>query len=334
MQVFSQYGDIRPQLWDSLVNRSAWATWFQTREAYLFYTRVSQEMTPFVFGVEEGAVLTGVIVGYVTKAQNAIKQFVTRRAIIVGGALLDEHITDEALAALLSVTRHELSRKAIYIEFRNLHDYSRWRDVFAAQGFDYLPHLNYQVDCSSDMPTIMARMARSRRWQIRKGVANGAQIVEAQSDDDVQAYYAILRDLYGHKLRRPLPSVDFFMHLYHSDNAKFLLVRYREMIIGGVVCPVLAHRAIYEWYICGLDTQYRQQYPSVLATYAVIEYAAQHNIPLFDFMGAGQPDMYYGVRTFKSRFGGTEIEYGRFLYVCTPYLYRLAKWVVRRLDSI
>lgn len=332
LRFFTQYQEINPQAWDALVERSAWATWFQTRAAYDFYSHMPHEMQPFVFGAEENGKLVGIVTGYITQECGAIRQFFTRRAIILGGVLLDEHISDEALSVLLSAIRSHLIHKAIYIELRNLHDYSRWKAVFAAQGFEYVPHLNFQVDCT-DSAAVWGRIKNNRRRQIRKGLAHGAYIAEAQSDSDVTAFYTILRDLYRHKVKTPLPSIEFFLRLYHEQYATFLLVKYQDSIIGGIVCPVLQGRALYEWYICGLDKQYRQQYPSVLATYAAMEYAATHGITSFDFMGAGTPDTPYGVRTFKSRFGGRQVENGRFLCICKPMLYRVGQAAMRLLHA-
>ena len=148
LHIYTRYSEIHPQAWDALAERSAWATWFQTRAAYDFYSRMPWEMQPFAIGTEENGVLVGIVTGYITQERNAIQQFFTQRAIIQGGALLDEHISDKALSALLAAVRGMLARKSIYIELRNLHDYSRWKSVFAAQGFDYAPHLNFQVDCT------------------------------------------------------------------------------------------------------------------------------------------------------------------------------------------
>ncbi len=328
LHIYTQYSDIPPQAWDTLAERSAWTTWFQTRAAYDFYSRMPEEMQPFVFGAEENGILVGIVAGYITRERNAVKQLFTRRAIIPGGALLDEHISDEALSTLLAATCWKLGRKSIYIELRNLHDYSRWKAVFAKQGFKYTPHLNFQVDCTNPA-AILGRMKSNRRRQIRKGLAHGAYITEAQSDSDVTAFYSILRNLYRHKIKTPLPSADFFLTLYRLGYAKFLLIKYQDCIIGGIVCPILEKQTLYEWYICGLDKQYRRQYPSVLATYAAIECAATHGISSFDFMGAGTPSTPYGVRTFKSRFGGVEVENGRFLYISKPWLYRFGKLAVR-----
>jgi serine/alanine adding enzyme len=50
-------------------------------------------------------------------------------------------------------------------------------------------------------------------------------------------------------------------------------------------------------------------------------------------MGAGKPDEGYGVREFKSKFGGELVEHGRFLFVCNPRLYALGKYIVKKLKS-
>lgn len=82
LRFFTQYQEIYPQAWDALVERSACATWFQTRAAYDFYSRMPHEMQPFVFGAEENGKLVGIVTGYITQECNAIRQFFTRRGII------------------------------------------------------------------------------------------------------------------------------------------------------------------------------------------------------------------------------------------------------------
>jgi lipid II:glycine glycyltransferase (peptidoglycan interpeptide bridge formation enzyme) len=74
-------------------------------------------------------------------------------------------------------------------------------------------------------------------------------------------------------------------------------------------------------------------YPSVVATYAAIEYAKQNGLPLFDFMGAGKPDIPYGVRDFKMEFGGHLVEHGRFLCVRKPLLYWIGELGVKILKN-
>ena len=104
-----------------------------------------------------------------------------------------------------------------------------------------------------------------------------------------------------------------------------LLVKYEDRIIGGILSPVFTDKVIYEWYVCGLDQEFRHVYPSVLATWAAMDYALQNNIARFDFMGVGVPDRDYGVRDFKSKFGGELVNYGRFGRVNNKLLYAITE---------
>ena len=347
------YSDIEPAAWQSLVAQSPYATWFQTSEAYQFYASNPKEMIPFAYGIERDGELRAVVVGYFTKEKSALKQFFTRRAIIIGGPLLAEDATDAEVAALLKAvkeckveslkfkgtedsiaeipapTPYTLHSTPIYIETRNFHDYSRWRHVFEQCGFAYQPHLNIQVAC-----TATHTMSEQRNRQVKKAMKNGGKIVEPQSEQEIREWYHILKQLYRHKVRTPLWSEEFFLQFYRNGVGKYLLVKYEGKVIGGMMCPVFAGKAIYEWYVCGLDEEYKEQYPSVMATYAAIEYAKQHGLPIFDFMGAGVPDKPYGVRDFKREFGGEVVEYGRYLHIRKLLLYKIGKWGVKLLKML
>ena len=319
------YSDIDPAAWQSLVAQSPYATWFQTPEAYAFYASLPDELTPFTVGVDEDGQLMGVVVGYTTRETNPIKQLFTCRSIVIGGPLLDESISDNAVTALLCAVKR-VTRSSIYVETRNFHDYSRWRYIFEQCGFAYQPHLNIQVACTAEHT-----MSEQRQRQVKKALKNGVVIAEPQSEQEVCDWYQILRQLYRQKVRTPLWSEAFFLQFYRSGVGKYLLVKYEGKVIGGMMCPIFAGKAIYEWYVCGLDEEYKEQYPSVMATYAAIEYAKQNELPDFDFMGAGIPDQPYGVRDFKMEFNGEVVEYGRYLRIRKSLLYKIGKWGVEML---
>lgn len=326
MIIIRTYSEIDKQDWRLLAETSPLSTWFQTDEAYRFYQSVS-DMCAFVYGVMEEDKLVGVIVGYTTQEKCKLKQYFTARAIVVGGPLLDENISESALTMLLQTLKKQRG-EAIYIETRNLHDYSRWKTVFKANGFAYHPHLNIQVTCNA-----LHTMSEQRIRQVRKALKNGVVITEPQSEQEIRDWYQLLRQLYRQKVRTPLWSEAFFLQFYRHGIGKYLLVKYNGKVIGGMMCPIFAGKAIYEWYVCGLDEAYREQYPSVMATYAAIEYAKQNDIPMFDFMGAGVPDQPYGVRDFKMEFGGEMVEHGRYLHIRKPLLYKIGKWGVKILKS-
>ena len=325
------YPDIDPQQWQALVEQSPYATWFQTKEAYEFYASLPEEMTPFAVGIEENGHLAGVIVGYTTQEKNPIKQLFTARSIIIGGPLLDEHISSDAISALLVAVKR-VTKNSIYVETRNFHSYAHWQSVFETNGFTYQPHLNFHVDTSS-MELVESRLGKNRKRDIKTSIRDGATIIENPTIEQVRVYYALLKQLYTTKIKTPLFSWDFFANLHAHPNGRFILVELNGEIIGGTVCVELPERCLYEWFVCGRDGEWKSIFPSSLATYAGIRYAAEHGCSRFDMMGAGKPDEAYGVRDFKARFGGEQVEHGRYLCIRKPLLYQMGKLGVKLLKK-
>ena len=147
-------------------------------------------------------------------------------------------------------------------------------------------------------------------------------------------YYIILKRLYKTKVKTPLFPEAFFHALSKHPNGKMLLTMLNGKVIGGMVCVGLAGKCVYEWFACGEDGVYPHIYPSSYATYAGIRYAAEHGYPRFDMMGAGKPNESYGVRDFKAKFGGKEVEQGRFLAVNRILTYRLGTIIVKILKRL
>lgn len=324
---------IDPVLWSGLVKQSPVATWFQTREAYAFFESLSF-LEAFAIAVESDGQLKGLVAGYIQKDGGKIKQFFSRRAIIVGGPLLSDEITDQELSLLLSALIKKLQRKAIFIETRNFNDYSRWHSVFEQSRFDYEPHYDVQVDTSS-MELVNSKLDRNRRRNIKKALDNGVVIDEKPSTEDLRKLYSMLEELYSTKVKTPLFPFEFFEKLNKIPSSRFFLAKNAEgQLLGGLICVELEQRAVYAWLACGDDYNYKSLSPSVMVNYAGVSYAAREGIPRFDFMGAGKPDDGgYGVRDFKLKFGGDLVEYGRYVHVCNRLLFSIGKMAVRILKK-
>lgn len=334
--------------WAALVRGSRTGTWFQSREAYDFFAGMPELFQPFAVGVVrqepdgECSELRGVCVGYVTVEKNPLKQFFTRRAIIYGGPCLADDATGEEAETLMNGVAQGLENGEwrlehdgpIYIETRNFNDYSRWREAFERAGFAYKRHLNFHVDCT-DKAQMDRRLSDTRAKQIRRARRAGVEVEELEIGDwrlVIEEWYAILREMYRTKVKTPLWPVEFFISAYERGVAKYRMVKYEGQVIGGLMM-VKDDKCVYEWFVCGQDMTQERQYPSVMATYAGMEYAHEHGIPRCDFMGAGEPDIPYGVRDFKERFGGEKVEHGRFLHVCKPLLYAVGTIGVRMMKK-
>ncbi len=74
-----------------------------------------------------------------------------------------------------------------------------------------------------------------------------------------------------------------------------------------------------------------EQYPHSVdeVRWAGIQWAKENGCARYDMMGAGEPGVPYGVRDFKSEFGGEMVEHGRFLCVNKQLLYKIGATVVK-----
>lgn len=297
--------------------------WFQTNECFEFYSSLSF-LEPFKYEIKRGDEIKGRIVGYIQKDGSKIKQFFSRRAIINGGPMLTDDISNEEIQTLLSTCKASLKNKVIYVESRNFSDYSRHKELFQDCGWMYEPHYNFHIDTSSS-GIVEAHLGKSRKRDIRTSLRDGATFGEAQSIYEVKNLYIILSRLYATKIKTPLFPWEFFEKLYYASWGKIFVVRFEGRIVGGTIC-VCGEDTVYEWFACGEEGISKSVFPSTLATYSGIKYAAENGAIRFDMMGAGTPnDGGYGVRDFKAKFGGELVEHGRFRCILNKPLYLIGK---------
>lgn len=300
---------------------------FFQSDAYYTFLGITGLFEPFRYEVSRDGNLIGRIEGYIQSDGGALKRFLSRRAIVNAGPYFADGIREEEIESLLSQCICGLRGRAIYIETRNFRDYSAYRTCFEEAGFVYEPHYDFIVD-TSDPDAMEERMGKSRKRDVKTSIKNGASVDLNPSLEDVTAFYRVLEDLYKTRVKTPLFPLSFFEELYKSSFSKFILVRYEGEIVGGTVC-VFDEDTVYEWFACGKDGVYKNVYPSTVATYHGIRFAADNGFKRFDMMGAGAPgDGGYGVRDFKAKFGGELVEYGRFRYVANKPLYAFGKWAV------
>jgi len=313
--------------WSEFVYDHPYGNIFQTPEMFDFFESVPNYSPEIVAVTDKQDNIKALVVAVLQKEGNGLKGFLSRRAIIFGGLVIDEK--DPETEAYLEILLRELDiilkNKSIYIEFRNFNDYSKFKKIFTRCGYEYRAHINFHIDCI-DEAEMLKRISSTKRRQIRNSLKNGAEIIIAKSEDEIFQFYNILKILYKKKVKKPLPCKEYFINFFKNQNlGKYLLIKYKDKIIGGIMCPILNNRVIYEAYVAGEDRKYKKIYPSILATYAAMDYAVKNKIKRFDFMGAGKPDQDYGVREFKSKFGGKLVDFGRFERINNKFLYFIGK---------
>ena len=332
MKFLNTVSQIDKTQWDALVRSSSVASFFQTCECYDFYAELSF-IEPFAFAITQNDDLQAVAIGYIEQnGFGGVKNF-TKRAIIQGGILFKNDIKNDVINAFLNEIVKNIHKKAIFLEIRNFNDFSQWKTDFEKAGFLYQKHFNIFVQ-TSDKEEVKCNLSPSKRRQLKIAQRNGSQIEQITNTDEIAEFYSCLKKLYKTKIHTPIFPLNFFVTLAQKDYGKIFAVKKNQKIIGGIAVVTFSGKVVYEWFVCGNDREFRTNYPSVVATWTGIDFALQSNIPKFDFMGAGVPDKPYGVREFKSKFGGKQVEFGRFCYVFSPFKYKLGKLGIKILKIL
>jgi serine/alanine adding enzyme len=316
--------------WTDFISNHPNATVFQSPDLYI-HLKKSANYEPVVVGLaDDDNNLIGILSGFIIREFKGLLGTFYSRVIVHGGPLiLPEHDeTAESCRRLLKAFIDLVRTRSIIIQFRNHYDLTQFQDTFEQNGFIFREHLNLIVDTNSS-ESVTKNISKSKLRQVKKSIEAGAVIVPAGSSEDIREFYFILKDLYRHKVKKPLPPLNFFEDFYESTREDklgvVLLVKFGGKVVAGMVCPITPGKVMYEWYVCGKDKEFRQIYPSVLITWGAIDFAIKNNIPLFDFMGMGSPYKEYGVRNFKTGFGGKIVNFGRYTRINNRFLFNIAK---------
>lgn len=321
---------------DKFVLNHSNGNFFQSLQAHEFFELVENHK-PFMFAVIDGEEVLGVLNGVVVNNGKNIKKYMSRRAIIWGGPLINEKKEfkkkNEIVSLLLTHLNMYCKKETMYTEFRNFYDMSEFKEVFSDKGFKYKQHLNYIVSLEN-YENNYNKLKKDKRYELKKSKENGLSYKIAENVREVRKYYEILKELYSVKVKKPLNNFDFFRTFFETKELGIIiLVMFKCEVVGGVVCPIFKN-TIYELYEAAEDIKQKHIYPNVLATYSPIEYGLLNGLKYYDMMGAGKPEEKYGVRDFKSKFGGEMVEYGRFVNVNKPFLYKAGKIGLKLINKI
>ncbi|MCK9451401.1 MAG: peptidoglycan bridge formation glycyltransferase FemA/FemB family protein [Bacteroidales bacterium] len=313
---------------DHFLDGQAFKTVFQSPSFFGFYKDVAYYEPIYLLARDKEGHLIGVLLAVIIREGNGILGFFSRRCVVYGGPIVKD---DDAtvLNLLLSKLNKAVRRKALFTQFRNFREWpNEIEELFAENGYVLRDRLNSLVELQKTA-AVAAQFSPSRRRQLKKAMKAGAEVAEAQSLQEVDALYALLTKLYTDKVKKPLPTKQFFHHFYKTVVAvgagTILLVWHDKQLIGGIVAPITKGYSISELYVVGLDQAFPDLYPSIVATWAAMDYGRRNGLLYFDFMGLGKPDVAYGVRDFKLRFGGSRVNYGRFAKRNYKLLYGIAE---------
>jgi serine/alanine adding enzyme len=323
--------------WRELVARHPLSNIFHTPEMFQVYARTKHHKPELWAAIDDGkpvALLLPVTISLWGGRLGSL----TARTVSHGSVLYDPGDASHAALSLLLNSYKARARKAtLFTELRNVCNLDGIQPFLNDCGFLYEQHLNYLIDLDRSPKALFAAIGSRTRKNIRHALnQRHITIEEAKDPGQISLCYRLISQTYS-RAKVPLPDRSLFDAafeiLYPKGMVKFLIAYFGKTAVATSV-ELLFKDVIYGWY-SGLNREYSAYLPNELLIWHILEWGATNRFKIYDFGGAGKPNQEYGVRRFKSKFGGQAVCYGRNTWVSRPgltalstFLYNLTRRIV------
>ena len=229
------------------------------------------------------------------------------------------------LSALLEVHDKQVSKDTLFSEIRPISDAGPERQALQRSGYQHCDYFNYVQDLEEGMEGLGKRAKKVKR-KVDAALRRGAEVrrVPANAEAVDRAYHLIACSYQRAKV--PLAPIEMFqaMQSHLPDGA--LQIRelwWQGRMVAAAIGLIFKNR-FFAWYNGTVR-------PQGLASTAVLVWdeltqACDLGLRYYDFGGAGWPDESYGPRTFKSRFKGNLVNYGRYRKINSKLKMNVAKY--------
>lgn len=323
IKIITNVDEIDKKKWDEFVFNHPLGSIYQTPHIYDIFKN-TKNYQPIVIFSKNNNKISGVLLAVeINEGAGIISNF-TSRSIIIGGPLAIDN-DEKILISLLSEYEKILSKKVIYTEIREIFELP-FQSLLLKHGYQIEKRLNILVDLSKTEDELWYDMHPKRRNDIKRAEKRGITVKVIEEYDEIIESYEILKDVYK---RAGLPLADrslfinCFSNLYKNGYCKFLGAYYNQDLIGTIVTLCYKDRVI-DWY-AGSNKENQNKNPNDLLPWRAFIDAKNSGYKIFDFGGAGKPDVAYGVRDYKKKFGGSFIELNRYKKIHKPFLMSIGK---------
>ena len=324
-KIIKEIGELDKNKWGEFVYDHPCGNIFQTPEMYEVYENTKNYEPVFLAVVNGKGEILATLLAVIQKEYSGFLGDFTARSIIFGGPLIKNNDAD-VLDYILKEYDEIIKKKVIYSQFRNMWDWGDSKEIFVKNGFEYEEHLNIFVDLTKSEEELWKDVHSKRRNEIRRAKKEGTVFSIENNIESLKESYEILKEVYNNS-KLPLVDFSFFKNLFDISNEriglKIFVAKFESKIIGCLLALVYK-QTVYNFY-AGSMMKYYKKYPNDLIPWEIFIWAKHDGYKIFDFGGVGKPNVPYGVRDYKKKFGGKLVNFGRFEKIHKPFLYNIAK---------
>lgn len=319
---YSIVDNVPKDKWSDFINKHPHGCVFQTPEMFKVCKKAKYFEPIFLSVVDDGKQILGVLLAVIQKEHSGFWGKFSSRSIIIGGPLVKNDDL-EILYILLNEYKRRIKGKVVYSQFRNMRDWNFAKGVFEKLDFLYEDHLDILINLNKEKDELWSACSRDRKKSIKKGLSF-LTIEEIDMAKHIDAIYGLLVGVYN-RIKLPIPGKEYFWNacdILGGNGYLRTFGAFKNSNLIGVRIVLCYKELIYDWY-AGANDSFLEYRPNDVLPWHVLLWGKNKGFKTFDFGGAGKPNISYGVRDYKLKFGGKLVNFGRFELIHKPVLYRL-----------
>lgn len=310
--------------WNSYVAQHPKGTIFHSQAMIESY-RATQGYRPFAYAAcsTDGKIYALIVSTIVTLVGNWAKHFTSRSIQFAEPLFEDSELGHSAIAQLMEFHDQELGSSALFSEIRPIFDTTSTNDPLQKSGYQKLGYLNYELPLTSTEEELWKKLSRTCRGNIRISQKRGVTVERVFGKTSIDDFYELLSQSYAHS-RVPLVDKSLFHAVFNrlrQDQLRLYIAKQNDESIA-TSCFLVDRGRLYYWYAG------TQRIPGVYGMSCILWEAIREGAgtgnTMLDFCGAGWCGQDYGPGRFKSHFGGTLTNHGRYRKIFSQWKFRVA----------
>ncbi|MDY6266096.1 MAG: GNAT family N-acetyltransferase [Prevotella sp.] len=227
------------------------------------------------------------------------------------------------LDAVAKAFQHKL---CLFIEFSHISSKMFGYRDFRRHGFFPISWLHIRNSLHSMSPE--ERLSEQLLRTIDKGYTAGIVTREAETDDEVRAFWKMLKNYYRFKFHRYIPSESFCLCLERSSIGKVFVTLSHDKVIGGSIV-VYSDKDAYLWFVASKRKSHPLHHPDVMTVWHAIKSSFDRGMRHICFMNVGLPLRRSRYRDFILSFGGKQVSSYRWFHFTIGWMNKLLSWIYR-----
>ena len=302
---------------------------FHSKELFKIYEKTKGYTPLLIVATKNGVCMAKLLASIRKKTTQLILPTFAKKCEVygIGEYFCPKEEVDDLFGNILQHLTAEGLRRSFLIEFRNLGNPLLGYKHFKQNRYFAVNWLRVRNSLQKKEP-LDQNFSTSRKRQIRRGLKNGAKIMEATTNQEIEEFALMLGKIYSAHIRKHYPSIEFFQHIKNSTAdsgnqvGSVYIVKYKEKIIGGAAIAY-SNKDAYLWFSGGMRTTYAKQNPGILAVWMALNGAKEKGYEHLEFMDVGLPFKKHTYREFVLRFGGKQSSTRRWFRFRWQWLNRL-----------